>query len=44
MKSRKEIKRRQEIAWGEFDRGLREKLQRNELGVDPEREVRKDGA
>lgn len=42
VKSRKERKREQEIAWEEFDRGLREKLRRNELGVDPEKEVRKE--
>jgi len=43
VKSRREKKREQEIAWENFDRELKEKIRMNELGVDPEtKEVKKE--
>ncbi len=44
VRSREKRRRDQEAAWADFDHELREKLRRNELGVDPGREVRKNGA
>lgn len=44
IKSKEKRRRDQEGAWANFDRELREKIRRNELGVNPEREVRKNGA
>lgn len=40
VKSRREGRLEQENAWEDFDRELREKLRRKELGVDPEKEVK----
>ena len=42
VKSGRERRLEQEEAWADFDRELREKIRRGELGVNPEGEVEKN--